>query len=345
LVKSGRGVKPSCHHFWRVTRRALWKSWDDSIFAESAQAAFWSALSLPPLLLGILGSLAYLAPLFGPDMLPGVEHRLVSMSNSFFSPNVVHEIIEPTIANIDRGARGEVVSVGFLLSLWAGSSAISAFVDSVVEAHDQTPLRHPVRQRLFALLLYVVMLLFLIATAPLIVRGPRKIAEFLPHGSAYLLSFGYYPALIGGLVSAVMILYRVALPKALPSHRLIFGSVLAAVVFVVATVGLRIYLNWISSTGYTYGALATPIAFLLFAFFGGFAIMLGAEFNAAIQEEWPAPTTHVRRLRYWLTSRTQADRDDCTATGGTADEKHSDHVGGSALLELVVDPLTLRADR
>jgi membrane protein len=324
-------VKPSRRHLWRVTRRALSKSWDDSIFSESAQAAFWSALSLPPLLLGMLGSLAYLAPLFGPDMLPAIEQRLVSMSNSFFSPNVVHEIIEPTIADIDRGARGEVVSVGFLLSLWAGSSAISTFVDSVVEAHDQTPLRHPVRQRLFALLLYVLMLFFLIATAPLMVRGPPKVAEFLPQGWAYLLRLGYYPALIGGLVIAVMILYRAALPAALPSHRLIFGSALAAVVFVVATVGLRVYLTWITNTGYTYGALATPIAFLLFAFFGGFAIMLGAEFNAAIQEEWPAPTTHVSRLRRWLRSQTQADRDDCTANASVANENSSRYISGGRL--------------
>jgi membrane protein len=321
-------VKPSRHHLLRVTRRALSKSWGDSIFSQSAKAAFWSALSLPPLLLGILGSVAYLAPLFGPDMLPGIEQRLVSMSSSLFSTNVVHEIIEPTIADINRGARGEVVSVGFLLSLWAGSSAISAFVDSVVEAHDQTPLRHPVRQRLFALLLYVVMLVFLIATAPLMVRGPRKVADLLPHGWANLLRFGYYPALISGLVIAVMILYRVALREALPSHRLIFGSVLAAVVFVVATVGLRIYLTWITSTGYTYGALATPIAFLLFAFFGGFAIMLGAEFNAAIQEEWPAPTTHVSRLRRWLKSRTQANRGVCTATDSAAGEDDSYLRGG-----------------
>jgi membrane protein len=209
-----------------------------------------------------------------------------------------------------------------LISLWAGSSAISAFVDSVVEAHDQTPLRHPVRQRLFALFLYVVMLLFVIATAPLLVRGPRKLAEFLPDSWEDLLSFGYYPALVVGLIIAVMILYRVALPEALPSHRLIFGSVLAAVVFVIATVGLRIYLTWITNTGYTYGALATPIAFLLFAFFGGFAIMLGAEFNAAIQEEWPAPATHTHRLRRWLKSRTLAaggGEDTDTARAGDVD--------------------------
>ena len=40
--------------------------------------------------------------------------------------------------------------------------------------------------------------------------------------------------------------------------------------------GLKFYLQWITSTGYTYGALATPIAFLLFAFFLGFAVVIGA---------------------------------------------------------------------
>jgi membrane protein len=309
---SDRVVKPSRRHIWRLTRRALTKSWDDSIFSESAQAAFWSALSLPPLLLGMLGSLAYVAPLFGPDTMSGIEQRLVSMSNKIFSPSVVHEIIEPTIADIDRGARGEVVSLGFVISLWAGSSAISAFVDSVVEAHDQTPLRHPVRQRLFALLLYVVMLLFLIVTAPLMVRGPRKLAQFIPDGLQDVLAYGYYPALLTGLIVTVVILYRVALPEPLPSHRLIFGATLASVAFVIAVVGLRIYLAWINSTGYTYGALATPIAFLLFAFFAGFAIMLGAEFNAAIQEEWPAPRTHAHRLRRWLVARATTDSADDT---------------------------------
>lgn len=303
---SDQVAKPSRHHIWRITRRTLSKSWDDSIFSESAQAGFWSALSLPPLLLGMLGTLAYVAPLFGPDMLPSILRQLISTAHSVFSPSVVNEIIEPTVRDIASNARGEVVSLGFLISLWAGSSAISAFVDSVVEAHDQTPLRHPVRQRLFALFLYVVMLVFVVATAPLVVVGPRKVAEHIPLGLSNVLAYGYYPALILGLTIGVMILYRVALPEPLPSHRLILGAMLATTVFVIATLGLRFYLQWITSTGYTYGALSTPIAFLLFAFFGGFAIMLGAELNAAIQEEFPAPRTHAHRLRTWLFSRSPA---------------------------------------
>jgi membrane protein len=287
-------------------RRTLVKSWDDSIFSESAQAAFWCALSLPPLLLGMLGSLAYIAPLFGPETLPAIQEQLISTAGRFFSSNVVNEIIAPTVRDIVKGARGEVVSIGFVISLWAGSSAISSFVDSIVEAHDQTPLRHPVRQRFYALGLYVVGLTAAIAAAPLVALGPPKIAQQLPDSWDNVLAFGYYPVMILTLFVGVNILYRVALPRPLPSHRLVLGSVLATVVFLTATLGLRFYLTWITSTGYTYGALATPIAFLLFAFFLGFAIMMGAELNAAVQEEWPAPATHANRLRSWLEAKTES---------------------------------------
>src|ERR1700722_16472023 len=299
-------VKPSKHEIGRVIRRTLSKAWDDSIFSESAQAAFWQVLSLPPLLLGLLGSLAYIAPAFGPGTLPAIEKQLVSTANRFFSPSVVNEIIAPTITDIVAGARGEVVSFGFVMSLWAGSSAMSSFVDSVVEAHDQTPLRHPVRQRFFALFLYLVMLVVTVVMAPVAVLGPRTVSEHIPYGLANVLHYGYYPALILGLMVGVILLYRVALPEPLPTHRLICGAVLATAVFVIATLGLRVYLGWITSTGYTYGALSTPIAFLLFAFFAGFAVMIGAQLNAAIQEEFPAPRTYTHRLRPWRLSRSPA---------------------------------------
>ena len=94
MTEQSSRPRPSRHHIRQIAVRTLTKSWDDSIFAESAQAAFWCALSLPPLLLGMLGSLAYVAPLFGPDTLPVIESQLISTAGRFFSPNVVGEIIE-----------------------------------------------------------------------------------------------------------------------------------------------------------------------------------------------------------------------------------------------------------
>lgn len=59
---------------------------------------------MPPLLLGMLGSLAYIAPLFGPpDTLPTIENQLINFADSFFSKNVVNEIIEPTVRDIVAG--------------------------------------------------------------------------------------------------------------------------------------------------------------------------------------------------------------------------------------------------
>ena len=124
-----------------------------------------------------------------------------------------------------------------------------------------------------------------------------------------------------------------SLPRPLPTHRLLIGSVLAAAVFLVATLGLRVYLTWITATGYTYGALATPIAFLLFAFFLGFAIMIGAELNAAVQEEWPAPVTHARRLRGWIEEQAEALKDDRPARprrASTTDAPTGAHRGARA---------------
>src|SRR3712207_7087635 len=43
----------------RLLGRTLGNAWDDDIFSESAAAAFWQTLSLPPLLLGLFGILGY----------------------------------------------------------------------------------------------------------------------------------------------------------------------------------------------------------------------------------------------------------------------------------------------
>lgn len=43
--------------------------------------------------------------------------------------------------------------------------------------------------------------------------------------------------------------------------------------------------------------------------------MIGAELNAAIQEEFPAPKTHAHRLRNWLVSRLRGMR---SGTAGTS---------------------------
>ncbi|KAA9158279.1 YihY/virulence factor BrkB family protein [Amycolatopsis acidicola] len=282
--------------------RTLGKAWGGNIFSESAEAAFWQTLSLPPLLLGLLGSLGFMGDWFGQGFVTTVHDKIITFCERVFTSNVVDQIIEPTVDDILTIGKGEIVSVGFLISLWAGSSAMSSFVDAITVAHDQYGVRNEVWQRIFALLLYLCGLVLLVIGLPLIALGPDILVDFFPDSWRPTLStwvgIGYYPVLAVGLIIALATLYKLSLPRRLPWHRGLPGAALAMVIFLLASIGLRIYLTWITRTGYTYGALATPIAWLLFTYFIGMAVVGGAYFNSAIQELWPAKMTR-RQRRKW----------------------------------------------
>ena len=270
------------------------RAWDDNIFSESAAAAFWQTLSLPPLLLGLFGVLSYVGDLYGPDTVTAVQDQVVDLVGTVFSREAVQDIIAPTVADILTTARAEVVSIGFVISLWSGSSAMSSFVDAITRAHEQYLLRNPVWQRLLAVLLYAVGLVTGVVALPIVAIGPERPARLLPEAwqstARPVIDLILSPPVIGlVLVLALATLYKIALPLKPPWWRGLPGAVLAAVVFLAGATGLRLYLDWLTGTGYTYGALAAPIAFLLGTFFIGMAIVLGAHFNASIQALWPVP--------------------------------------------------------
>jgi membrane protein len=150
-------------------------------------------------------------------------------------------------------------------------------------------------QRILALLLYVAGLMIGIIALPSIAVGPDRLVRWLPaswgHTAAVVITSLYGPVIAVVLILALTTLYVVALPRRPRWRRGLPGAVLAAVVFLVGATGLRIYLNWLTGSGCTYGALAAPIAFLLATFFIALAIVLGAHFNAAATHLWPALPT------------------------------------------------------
>jgi membrane protein len=296
------GKKPPHKGARLLIKRTLNKAWEGNIFSESAEAAFWQTLSLPPLLLGLLGCLGYFGDWFGPAVVTQVHDQMIQFSEKIFSNSAVRQIIEPTVNDILTIGKGEIASVGFLISLWAGSSAMSSFVDAITVAHDQYGVRNEVWQRIFALLLYLVSLVLLVIGLPVLAIGPDLLPEVFPESwrptIASWVGILYYPALGVLIVLALATLYKLALPRKLPWHRGLPGAILAMIIFLLTSAGLRIYLAWITSTGYTYGALAAPIAFLLLTFFIGLAVVGGAYFNSAIQELWPARMTR-RQRRKW----------------------------------------------
>ena len=284
----------------QVLGRTVAKAWHDRILGLSAEAAFWQILSVPPLLIGLLGTLGYLGMLIGEASVAQIEAELVRASTQVLTPGVVESLVQPTLNDILGSGRLELVSVGFLLSLWAGSSATATFMNTVVIAYDQRDVRGPVRTRLMALWLFVVGLFLAVLTLPLLVLGRGVLVSLLPvdwrDTATVLVNAVYWPVVIIGLLLALTSFYHVVLPRRLPWHRHLPGTVLAVAFFVVTALATRAYVADILTATLPYGALATPIAALLFCFFFGMSVLLGAELNATIQARWPAPLRrHQRR--------------------------------------------------
>ena len=286
---------------WRVFAGTVVGAWNHDVIARAAQVAFWQTLSLAPLLLGVLGSLSFVSTLFSTDTVTVVEAWIVSLAGQIFTPDVVDEIIAPTASSILSDGRGDVVSIGFVMALWSGSAAIASLVDSISEAHGQMQVRHPVWQRTVSLLIYLLALVVAVTVLPVVALGPDVILSWLPPTWAPLwqgtLALFSLPGAAVVMVVALTVLYRVSLPHSLPWVRLLPGAVLAVVTFVACATGLRIYIAVLTGSGYTYGALATPIAFLLFAFMLGLAVVVGAHFNNAIAEVRPSGRRLPRRMR------------------------------------------------
>ncbi len=283
----------------------------------SAQAAFWSALSTAPLLLALLGSVGFIANWFGPDTIGKIREQLDVFLNQLFNQEVAHNLVGNTVDTILRNGHADVVSVGFVISLWAGSSAMSAFVESITIAYGQHEVRHPVAERFFALGLYLMALVAGVFLLPLLAIGPEALPRLVPAGwrpqVGTIVGIVYYPGIAIGLVLLLATLYQMA-----PKHRHAFkrglpGAFLAAGVFLVASSGLRLYLTYVYSHGLTYGSLAVPITFLLFYYFVGMAIIIGAQFNNALLEYYPRCRPR-REIRKWVRYDPARDRDPMSTT-------------------------------
>jgi len=303
---------PRVRHRWRkVIGRTLSKAWGDSLFGMSSQAAFWCALSTAPLLLALLGLVGYVVNWYFPEgTIDQIRQQVLIFLNAIFSQEVADNLVGNTVETILGQGQADVVSVGLLISLWAGSSAMSAFVESITIAYGQHEERHPVVERFFALGLYLVALLFGIVMLPLLAIGPDYLPKLFPESwraqVADIVNLAYYPTLALGLIFLLTLLYKVAPKHKHPWYRGVPGAFLAAAVFIVASFGLRLYLSYVYSHGLTYGALATPITFLLFYYFMSMAVIIGAQFNNAMLEYYP-PQPSRRELRKW--QRYDPDRD------------------------------------
>ncbi len=284
-----------------LVRGAAAKGWHDRVLGLSAEAAFWQMLSLPSLFLALVASLGYVSRWIGTGTTDRIETQLEATLSRAFSAQVVDEVIGPMLHEVLHSGRADVISFGFVLALWAGSSATATFVNTITIAYGMRDQRGALRSRLLSLGLFLGSVLLGVMVLPLLVLGPSLVSESFPerdrHSARAIVDAAYYPGLVLLLLAGLTTLYHLAPPRRLPWRRGVPGALLAVLTFLAGSAGLRDYLRFILSQNHAYGTLAAPIAALLFFYVLALGVLAGAEFNAAIERVAPTPIRPPRVLR------------------------------------------------
>lgn len=258
---------------WRVTGLA-------------SEAAFFGLLSFPPLVYGLLGVFGYVGESLSGHTVDDIVGSIESSMASVLSSDALETVLMPTLRDALSGGRPDVVSVGFLLSLWSGSRMLNVLIDTISIMYGQGGERGIVRTRMLSTSLYFCSLVFMAVVLPLIVIGPDLLGTFIPPGFLFLLTL-YWPVVGGLTIVAFSTLYYLATPTRTPWVRDLPGAAFALAAWVVISVFLR---NWLSASvgGISiYGPLAATIIVLIWMYFLAISVLIGAALNAAVAKLWP----------------------------------------------------------
>ena len=288
---------------WRLVVSTVATCLRNRVTGLAAEAAFFALLSLPPLIFGLTGSIGWVVQNFTDQRVGEFQGEVVRLAHNLFTDNTVQDIIVPTMNDVLRTPRYDVVSIGFILALWSGSRALNVFVDTVTIMYGLGGHRGIVRTRMLSFSLYVLGLVTGIVTIPLVVAGPKLVDQLLPPRLDALNNL-YWPVVVVMCIVFTATLYHVSVPVRTSWRYNLPGAALTLVIWVFGSYILRWVLTITARESTSiYGPLSAPIAVMIWLYIIAIAVLIGAALNASFDQLWPesgparARIELVRRLR------------------------------------------------
>jgi membrane protein len=278
---------------WRLLTATVGSCFRNRVTGLAAEAAFFAILSLPPLIFGLAGSISYVVKKVDPGSIDDFRTSVLDLASRALTEDSIREVVAPTLNRVLAGGRFDIISIGFVLSLWSGSRALNVFVDTITIMYGLGGRRGIVRTRMLSFTLYVIGLVVGVVVLPLVLAGPQLVDRFLPTRFDFVNTL-YWPTVIVLSIAFLTTLFHLSVPVRSSWRHDAPGAVLAFGMWVFGSYLLRLVLQ--SATTSIYGPLAAPIAVLLWLYLTALAVLIGAALNAAVDQVWPQTSTAGARM-------------------------------------------------
>ncbi len=283
-------------HLWRIIVTTVGSCLRNRVTGLAAEAAFFAVLSVPPLIFALAGAVGFVGDQASAARIDEIRNAVLEFSRQALTDSAVNKIIEPTIDDVLRGGRYDVISIGFVLALWSGSRALNVFVDTITIMHGLGGHRGIVQTRALSFVLYVLAMLTGAISLPLVVAGPRLVDRALPERFD-VLNVLYWPIVVVVCICFLATLYHVSVPVRTNWSFNLPGATFSLFCWIAGSYVLRWVLTATAAESRSiYGPLAAPIAVLLWLYLLAIAVLIGAAVNAAFDTVFPQKNTTRARL-------------------------------------------------
>lgn len=260
----------------------------DNVTLAAAGVAFYAFMAIIP----AMGAAMALVGLF---TTPGeAAGRIEDMFGTL--PTEARKLLADQLEALTKTSStglGLTAAVGIVLALWTATSGMAHLMQAVNIVYDEVETRGFLRLRAIAGLLtlaatgFVALALGAIAVVPAVLSttalgGPARAA----------CNLALWPVLVGGFAVGLGILFRYGPDRDDARWRwLSTGSIVGVALWLVGSLGFRLYAGTFGSYNATYGALAGVVLLLLWLFISALAVLIAGEVNAETEHQTAVDTT------------------------------------------------------
>jgi membrane protein len=272
---------------WKdIAKRTAKEVKQDQVPLLGAGVAFYALLSLfPAMIAGI--------SIYGLVADPETVRNQIDKLTEMLSPSTA-DLIGEQIKQVTSGAGGALgvaTVIGILTALWSASSGMKALITGVNLAYDEGESRKFVKLRGLAIVLTLGAMVLMGVALALIVGFPA-LADSWPTALRWTVGSLRWVLLAALLIGALAVLYRYAPDRDEPKWTWAsWGSGIATLLWILASIGFSIYVNSFGNYNKTYGALAGIIILMFWLYLTAVIVLVGAELNTEMELQTAKDTT------------------------------------------------------
>ncbi|GJD97002.1 YihY/virulence factor BrkB family protein [Methylobacterium iners] len=259
----------------------------DRVLSVAGGVTFFTLLSLFPAIAALVSCYGLIADV-------GVINEHLASLQGVLPSGAVEVIGEQVkrIAAKGTGSLGLTFFTSLLLSLWSANAAMKAIFDALNVVYEEEEKRSFLMLNLRSLTFTVGALVFIILALIGIVVLPLVFNFVGLSDSAWLIALLRWPALLVVLLGGLALLYRYGPSRERARWRWVgTGSVVAGLLWLVASILFSWYVASFGDYNETYGSLGAVIGFMTWIWISATIVLLGGEINAEMEHQTARDTT------------------------------------------------------